>query len=78
MILEPKHKNFKGPLQIKETVKKIFIITRNMSTPRAFECYYFKLILNWWHSPFKYRYLDHFSGLLKFIQKNLVYQQTKL
>ncbi len=24
-----------------------------MSTPRAFECYYFKIILNWWHSPFK-------------------------
>jgi hypothetical protein len=40
MILEPKHKVFKGPLQIKETVKKIFII-------RAFECYYFKIILNW-------------------------------
>ncbi len=24
-----------------------------MSTPRGFECYYFKIILNWWHSPFK-------------------------
>jgi hypothetical protein len=24
-----------------------------MSTPRAFECYYFKIVLNWWHSPFK-------------------------
>jgi hypothetical protein len=24
-----------------------------MSTLRAFECYYFKIILNWWHSPFK-------------------------
>jgi hypothetical protein len=24
-----------------------------MSTPRALECYYFKIILNWWHSPFK-------------------------
>jgi hypothetical protein len=53
MILEPKHKNFTGPLQIKETVKKIFIIRRHMSTPRAFECYYFKIILNWWHSPFE-------------------------
>jgi hypothetical protein len=25
MILEPKHKNFTGPLQIKETVKKDLI-----------------------------------------------------
>jgi hypothetical protein len=25
MILEPKHKNFAGPLQIKETVKKYLI-----------------------------------------------------
>jgi hypothetical protein len=25
MILEPEHKNFKGPLQIKETAKKILI-----------------------------------------------------
>jgi hypothetical protein len=24
-----------------------------MSTLRAFECYYFKIIINWWHSPFK-------------------------
>ncbi len=53
MILEPKHKNFTGPLQIKETVKKIFNIRRHMVTPRAFECYYFKIILNWWHSRFK-------------------------
>jgi hypothetical protein len=53
MILEPKHKNFTGPLQIKVTVKKIFNIRRHMSIPRAFECYYFKIILNWWHSPFK-------------------------
>jgi hypothetical protein len=27
MILEPKHKNFTGPLQIKETVKKKDLIT---------------------------------------------------
>jgi hypothetical protein len=33
MILEPKHKNFKGPLQIKETVKKNFNIRRHMSIP---------------------------------------------
>ncbi len=53
MILEPKHKNFAGPSQIKETVKKRFNIRHHMSTPRAFECYYFKIILNWWHSPFQ-------------------------
>jgi hypothetical protein len=53
MILEPKYKNFTGPLQIKETVKKRFNIRRRMSIPRAFECYYFNIILNWWHSPFK-------------------------
>jgi hypothetical protein len=47
MILEPEHKNFTGSLQIKETVKKRFNIRRHMSTPRAFECYYFKIILNW-------------------------------
>jgi hypothetical protein len=52
-ILEPKHYNFTGPLQIKEIVKKIFNIRRHMSTPRAFECYYLKIMLNWWHSPFK-------------------------
>ncbi len=40
MILEPKHKNFAGPSEIKETVKKRFNIRRHMSTPRAFECYY--------------------------------------
>jgi hypothetical protein len=44
MILEPKHKNFAGSLQIKETVKKRFNIRHHMSTPRAFECYYFKII----------------------------------
>jgi hypothetical protein len=27
MILEPKHKNFTGPLQIKETVKKIYLLS---------------------------------------------------
>jgi hypothetical protein len=52
MILEPKHKNFTGPLQIKETVFKRFDIRHHMSIPRAFECYYFKTILNWWHSSF--------------------------
>ncbi len=41
MILEPKHKNFAGPSEIKETVKKRFNIRRHMSTPRPFECYYF-------------------------------------
>ncbi len=60
MILEPKHKNFTGPLQIKETVKKIFI-RRHMSTPGAFECYYFKIILNWWHSPFNVESYYFFS-----------------
>jgi hypothetical protein len=44
---EPRHKNFAGPSEIKETVKKRFNIRRYMSTPRAFECYYFKIILNW-------------------------------
>jgi hypothetical protein len=39
MILEPKLKNFKSPLQIKEIVLEKFI--------RAFEGYYFKVILNW-------------------------------
>ncbi len=47
MILEPKHKNFAGPSEIKETVKKRFNISRHMSTPRAFERYYFKIIINW-------------------------------
>jgi hypothetical protein len=47
MILEPKHKNFAGPSDIKETVKKRFNIRRQISTPRAFECYYVKIILNW-------------------------------
>jgi hypothetical protein len=47
MILEPKHKNFAGPSKIKETVKKKFNIRSHMSTPRAFESYYFKIILNW-------------------------------
>jgi hypothetical protein len=47
MILELKHKNFAGPSKIKETVKKRFNIRRHMSTPRAFECYYFKIIRNW-------------------------------
>jgi hypothetical protein len=47
MNLESKHKNFAGPLQIKETVKKRFNIMRHMSTRRAFECYYFEIILNW-------------------------------
>ncbi len=63
MILEPKHKNFTGSLQIKETVKKIFYIRRHMSTPRAFECYYFKIIVNWWHSPFKRKW--HFFVIFR-------------
>ncbi len=50
MILEPKLKNFKDPLQIKEIVKKKII--------RAFEWYYFKVILNWWKSPFNASYLE--------------------
>jgi hypothetical protein len=53
MILEPKHKKFKGPLQIKETVKERFKISRYIPIRRAFECYYLKVILNWWHSPFQ-------------------------
>jgi hypothetical protein len=55
MILEPKHKNFAGSSEIKGTVKKRFNIRRHLSTPRAFECFYFKIILNWWHSPFKWQ-----------------------
>ncbi len=53
MILEPKHKKFTGPLQVKVTVKKRFNIRRYISIPGAFKCYYFKIILNWWHSPLK-------------------------
>jgi hypothetical protein len=45
--LEPNHKNFTVPLQIKEAVKKRFNIRRHMSTPRAFGCYYLNIILNW-------------------------------
>jgi hypothetical protein len=47
MILVPKHKNFAGPLQIKETVKKRFNIRRHMWILVAFEFHYFKIILNW-------------------------------
>jgi hypothetical protein len=47
MILEPKHKKFKGPLQIEEPVKKRFNIRHKMHIPRVFECYYLKIILNW-------------------------------
>jgi hypothetical protein len=46
MILELKHKNFKGPLQTKGQSKKIYA-RRHMSIPKAFELYYFKVILNW-------------------------------
>ncbi len=53
MILEPKHKNLKGPLQFKETVQKIFDTKRYMSIARAFEWYYSQVILKWWHNPFK-------------------------
>jgi hypothetical protein len=42
------YKDFTGPLQIKETLKKKrFNIRRNMAIPRAFECYYFNIILSW-------------------------------
>ncbi len=58
MVLEPKHKNFKGPLQIKGIVKQLFNIRRHMSMPRAFEWYYFTVILIWRHSPFK-NFEDH-------------------
>jgi hypothetical protein len=48
MSLEPTHKNFKDEYKIKERVKKKkFNIRRYMPIPRAFECYYFKIILNW-------------------------------
>ncbi len=40
--------------KLKRQLKKRFNIRRHMSTPRAFECYYFKIILNWCHSPFKH------------------------
>jgi hypothetical protein len=46
MILEPKLKNFKGPLQIKGDSLKMFNIMGHMSIPRTFECYNFKIILN--------------------------------
>jgi hypothetical protein len=46
MILEPKHKKFTGPLQTKDTVKKDLISGAIFHT-KAFECYYFKVILNW-------------------------------
>jgi hypothetical protein len=51
MILEPKHKNFKGPVQSRETVKTIYCQAQYVHT-KGFELYYFKVILNWWHSPF--------------------------
>ncbi len=35
MILEPKHNNFEGQLQIKETVLKKFNIMSLLSIPRA-------------------------------------------
>jgi hypothetical protein len=46
MILEPKHKNLKGQIKIKQQVKKIFYIRRHMSVLMAFEWYYFQAILN--------------------------------
>ncbi len=70
MILEPKHKNFTGSLQIKETVKKNikhqapYVYTKGFWLLLLL-CYYFKIILNWWHSPFK-----NISGL----EKNLANQ----
>ncbi len=54
MILEPTHNNFAGLSEIKETVKKRLNIRRHVSTPRAFECYYFTIILNWYHVPFNF------------------------
>jgi hypothetical protein len=44
MILELKHKKFKGPFQVKDIVLKIFHIGRNMPIPRAFELYYFRVL----------------------------------
>ncbi len=38
--------------KLKRQLKR-FNIRHHMSMPRAFECYYFKVILNWWHSLFK-------------------------
>ncbi len=62
MLRLQKHSNYHvtGSLQIKRQLKKIYNIRRHMSTPRAFECHYFKIILNLWHSPFKTIYYSLF------------------
>jgi hypothetical protein len=52
MILEPKHKTSKTNIKLKSELKKLNL-RHHMSIPRAFQLYYFKVILNWWHSPFK-------------------------
>jgi hypothetical protein len=45
--MDPKHKNFKGPIKIVEAVLQIYNIRRRMSIPRASELYDFQAILNW-------------------------------
>jgi hypothetical protein len=44
------------------------------SVSAGFQCNCFDIFND---KTLNYRYVDHFSGLLKFIQKNLFYQQTK-
>ncbi len=53
MILESKHKTFRGPLQIRETVNKIKYQAPYVHTKGFWIILLFKIILNWWHSPFK-------------------------
>jgi hypothetical protein len=47
MVLEPKHKNLKGPRKEEKVVKHIFSMLRHMPILRAFGLYYFQIILNW-------------------------------
>jgi hypothetical protein len=47
MVLEPKLKTFKDQYKIKERVKIFIYFRRHLSIPRAFQLYYFKVILNW-------------------------------
>jgi hypothetical protein len=49
MMLEPKHRNFTGTLQTKETVKNK-LISGAICIPRAFEWFCFRVILNLWQS----------------------------
>jgi hypothetical protein len=49
MILEPKHKNLKAHYKLK--IQKI-VISAAIFPYQAFKWYYFKVILDWWHSPF--------------------------